>query len=254
MAAKRKTRKVSSALTPEQKRKTFKTESAKPKSTSPVISPNFESSKNETSDTNANSSITNGKPFWKKPVVLILGILIILGVIGYLLRSWFIVAQVNGQPIYRLDYQHQLELQSGSQVLNALIARQLILQEADKKHIVVSQADINNQVNAFQKVLTKQGQSLDQYLAYKNITKQDFYDQVKVQMIIEKLLANNIKVSNAEITDYINQNKDTLQGVNPADLNQEVKQQIQSQKLQDILPTYVQSLQKKAQVVRYVNP
>jgi SurA-like N-terminal domain len=194
------------------------------------------------------------QPFLKKTTIIILLILLLAGFGFYFLRKWLVVAEVNGQPISRLDFNHELEAQSGEQVLNALIAKSLLFQEAGNKHITVSQSEVDNKMKEFQKTLSQQGETLDQYLQTKKMSKDSFLEQIKLQIIIEKLLGKDISVSDKEVNDYIDQNKDMLpQSVKPEEIKAEVKQELISQKIQMKIPTLIQGLQKKAKITREVS-
>lgn len=191
--------------------------------------------------------------FIKKVPILIVIVLILLGLGFYFLRKWLVVAEVNGQPISRMDFTHLLEVQNGDQVLNELIAKTLILQEADRRHITVSQNEVSSRVQAFQKSLAKQSRTLDQYLTVNKKTMADFNDEVKLQIILEKLFSKDIQVTDKEVSDYIDQNKDNIPAtINQNDLKIQVKQQLTNQKLQDKLPGFVQDLQKKAKIQKLI--
>src|SRR5579872_4498934 len=74
----------------------------------------------------------------KPQVTLLIIVVIILAILGYIFRSWFFVATVNGQLITRMELDRQLEQQDGKQVLDSLVTQKLVMQEADAKHITIS--------------------------------------------------------------------------------------------------------------------
>ena len=82
----------------------------------------------------------------RQPRILIGLIIIALVVVGFLLKGLFVAAMVNGQPIFRFTVINELEKQGGSQALSALVNQTLILQEAKKKNIQVTQEEIDNSV------------------------------------------------------------------------------------------------------------
>lgn len=186
----------------------------------------------------------------KKPQVLVPVIaLVILALLVYIFRSWFVVATVNGQILTRATLDKQLEQQYGKEALDALVTKTLVLQEADRQHVSVSQQEVNDSIKQISDTLSKQGQTLDSVLAARGMNKSDLQDQIKLQKIVEKLVGKNVTVSDQEISDYISQNQSSLPtGLSDAQLKEQVKQQLLNQKINDKAQSLVAELQKKAQI------
>ncbi|MDE2589107.1 MAG: SurA N-terminal domain-containing protein, partial [Patescibacteria group bacterium] len=132
----------------------------------------------------------------RKPQVLVPVIaLVILGLLVYIFRSWFVVATVNGQILTRASLDRQLEQQYGKEILDSLITKTLILQEAQNQHVTVSDQEVNDSIKQISDTLSKQGQSLDSVLASRGMSKSDLVDQIKLQKTVEKLVGKNVTVS-----------------------------------------------------------
>ena len=190
----------------------------------------------------------------KNPKVFIPIILVIVAVLLFVLKGFFIAAIVNGQPITRMSLDQTLEKKYGKQELTSAITQTLIMQEASNKNITVTDSEINASVKQITDSLSAQGQTLDSALALRGMTKQDFLDQLKIQKIVEKILGNQLAVSDKEIQDYIDKNKSSLPtGLSDADLKSQVKQQLQQQKLTDKAQAWIAGLQKKAKINYFVN-
>lgn len=190
----------------------------------------------------------------KQPRIFIPLIIIALIIAGFLLKGLFIAALVNGQPISRLSIIAELEKQSGKQALSALISQTLIFQEAKKKNVQVTEKEINDSVKQIEDSLKKQGQNLDAALTAQGMTRQDFLMQLKLRGLVEKLLADRIKVTDKEVTDYIEKNKETL----PTDLKEDeikkgVKEQLKQQKLASESQKWIEGLNKNAKINYFVN-
>ncbi len=185
---------------------------------------------------------------------LILTIVIVVIVLLYYFKGLFIAAVVNGQPISRLSVVEQLEQTKGKQTLNGLVTKALILQEADKRHISVSDKDTDQEISKIQKNVASQGENLDQLLTAQGLTQAEFRDQVKTQKIVEKMFAKDITVSNSEIDQFIKQNQQTLPpGQSQATLREGAKLQIQQKKLSDKFQALIADLKNKAKITYFVN-
>jgi foldase protein PrsA len=190
----------------------------------------------------------------KEPRVFIPLIIIVIAILLVLFKSAFVVAVVNGQPISRAQYNKMLEAQAGKQVMNALVTQKLIEEYAASKNVNVSQSEIDAQVKTIQTQLAQQGQTLDTALAAQGMSKDDFMTQLKLQTLVKKLLADKIKVSDKEISDYIEKNKDSLPtGESDAQIKSQVAQQLQQQKLSQQAQLLVQQLQQKAKINYFVS-
>lgn len=202
----------------------------------------------KTSSSSIEKEISSLKNISKFNVILILAIIIIIGLL-YSFRSVLVAATVNGTPISRISEIKEAEKQSGKQALNVLITKALVSQEAEKRKIVVSQDEIDSEVKKIQSNLEKQGQNLDQLLAAQGMTRNDLTDQIKLQKMVEKMVGQDVKVTDKEINDYIEQNKASIpENMKPDEVKVNVKKQLTQQKLNEKIQTFIESLQKKAKI------
>lgn len=213
----------------------------------PEVSPSVVSS--------SSSTWLTTKKYLRNPRVLVgLAVVIIIVALVYALRGWFIVATVNGQPITRWEFDHQLEQESGKQVLNSLVTQRLIEQYAASKNVSVNQSDIDTTVNQLSKSLQSQGQTLDSALAAQGMSKNDFMEQVRLQKLVQKLLGNSIKVSDKEVSDYIAQNKSSFDPkASQSAMESQARQQLEQQKLSDQAQALVTKLQNQAKITYFAS-
>jgi hypothetical protein len=188
----------------------------------------------------------------KSYFVTALGIIIFAGLV-YLLRNLIVAATVNGQPISRLAVVSELEKQGGKQALDSLITKTLIVQEARRKNVVVSQTDIDAEMKKINDNLAKQGQKLDQVLQLQGMTRDQLVEQIKLQKMIEKMVGNTT-VTDKDVADYIASNKDSL----PQDQDAKaqaanIKTQLQQQKLNEKAQKFLEDLRAKAKINRFVS-
>jgi len=106
----------------------------------------------------------------------------------YLHWGWFVAASVNGEPISRLELIKQLEKQGGQQVIDSLVSKALVYQEAQKKNVQVSEKDIDSEYTKIEEQIKGQGLSMDDALASQGMTKEDLREELKYKLTVEKLL------------------------------------------------------------------
>jgi len=188
----------------------------------------------------------------RKPYLILIIVIIVLGALLYYFRGLFVAAVVNGQPISRLSVIQQAEKQSGKQTLDTLVRDALIEQEAKKEGVTVSDQDVNSQITTLQSNLQKQGQNINDVLATQGMTMDDLRNLIRLDQLVQKMVGKNIKVSNQEVTDYINQNKASLPNESQAQLEKDAKAQLLQQKTNAAVQTWLTNLQNKANIVYFV--
>jgi parvulin-like peptidyl-prolyl isomerase len=189
----------------------------------------------------------------KKSYVALVIVILLLGVGLYYFRGLFVAAVVNGQPISRLEVIHQTEQQSGKATLDTLVRNALIEQEAKKQNVTVSDKEVSDEITKLQNNLKTQGQSMDQVLAAQGMTKDDLTRLIRLDKLVSKMVGKNVKVSDKEVSDYIDKNKDSLPSSDEATLKKQVKAQLTQQKTNDAVRTWLADLQKKANIVYFVS-
>lgn len=193
------------------------------------------------------------EPLEKKHLTIFIILTAVIGLL-FFLRSYFVAVSVNGQPISRLAITSQLEKQGGKQVLDSLVAKTLILQEAKKRGITVADKEANDEIKSIELRITAQGQNLNQLLAFQGMSREDLKEQVIIQKIVEKMFRDEIKVSDKEIDQYVEANKSTLsQSTDSAQIRATAQTQLQQQNLNQKVQSLIAELKKKARIHYFVN-
>lgn len=177
------------------------------------------------------------------PILIIVGLLLL----AVYKKNWFIAATINGSPITNLDLQMRLNQQFRSQTLNQMINEKIILDEANKNNIVVSDLEIGNKISEIE---TSVGgaQALDAMLAQQGQTRESIKQQIKLQLTVEKLYSNEATVSAEEVSTFIEQNKENLRATDSAKQQEEAYNAIKNQKLTQIFSQKFQELKTKAKI------
>ena len=86
------------------------------------------------------------------------------------------------------------------------------------------------------------------------MTKADLNDEVEVQVAVEKMAGTDVTVTAKEIDDFVAANKSQMtEGTTDAQFRDEATAQLKQQKLQTKTQDFINSLQSKAKVLRFVS-
>lgn len=156
-------------------------------------------------------SITREKSFWIKLVA----VLLVAAIIGTILFSTGmlsgkasdkVVARVGGEEISRDELYKLLEEQYGQQVLSYLISEKIIELELKKQNIVVSEEEIQKELQEIVEQYGGQGQ-FDAALASYGYTIDNFKKDIESNLKVEKLLEPEIEITEEEMKAYFETNK-----------------------------------------------
>lgn len=200
----------------------------------------------------SSSSKSSSLPFKKRYVVIVL-VLVLLGIAAYTLKGFIVAALVNGQPITRLQVIQELEKRGGSQTLSSLITETLILQEAKKENVSVSDSEVNQELATIENNIKSQGGTLDDILKQQGMSRSDLLQQVKIQKLVEKMLGKTIKVSSQEVDSYLKDNPTFDQGKSDAQKRKDAQEQVLQSKVGQAFQPWIDKLQKQANIQYFVS-
>lgn len=185
----------------------------------------------------------------KEALVILLVVVLLAGGGVYLFKNQLIVARVNGQSISRLALIRELEKQAGKSVLESLITKTLILQEAKKEKATVSDDEIDQEMKRLEESLVSQGQDLNQALSLQGITQSELREQIRIQKMIEKIVGGEVEVTDQEVEDSFEVNKDSFpEGGDEEGIKTSLRQQLRQQKLSEKIQLWLKALRDDAQV------
>ncbi|MDO8523119.1 MAG: SurA N-terminal domain-containing protein [bacterium] len=188
-----------------------------------------------------------------KKAVIIGVVVVVLGVLVFLYKGLFIAALVNGSPISRFEVLGQLEKTSGKSVLDSLITKKLIEDEAKKKGISVSTDEVKTEISKIEEQVKSQGGTLDAALAQQGMTRADLETQIFVNGKIQKLLADKLNITDDEIAKYITDNKVEIPKGQEQQFKDNIKSQLSQQKLSAEAQTLIASLKAAAKIKYFVS-
>jgi foldase protein PrsA len=183
----------------------------------------------------------------KKTLALL--VIVLLGGTIFYFKDYFVVAVVDGEPISRLSIIERLEKRSGKAMLDSAITEKLIDNETKRQGISVGEDDINAEIQTIEANVVAQGTTLEEALTQQGMTMEDFRQSITLQEKLEKLLDDKIKVSDEEISTYLEKNKDQLPpSQDQGKLREQVAEQLKGQKLNQEGPAYIEELRTKAKI------
>lgn len=184
---------------------------------------------------------------WLYTALIILLLLIIGGVV---FRRQFVVALVNGQPIFRYHFVKALEAQAGKEILDQLVTEQLIKAAAQEKSLTVTPEELDKEVATITESLKSRGMDINEALSQQGLDLNKFKEQITLKLLVTRLAAADITVSDEEVADYMEKNKTSLpQGKDaPENIKELVKEQMLQGKQQESIQTWLTESKNKATI------
>ncbi len=214
---------------------------------------NRHTSKNHT-DSQEKSGYVNLK--FKKPKLLVVVIgsaVILVLVVLFFAKGIFVAATVNGSPISRLSVISELEKRGGKSALDALISEKLIENEAAKKGVAVTDVEVDEEMEKIEAQITAQGSAFEEALAQQGLTEELLKEEIRIQQLMQKLLADKIAVTNEEVEKYITDNKVTLPKGEEQTAREQIMEQLKDQKLNQEAQLFITNFRNSAKIKYYVN-
>ena len=180
-------------------------------------------------------------------ILLIITILISLVIFK---KNLIIVATVNGEPITSIELLSQMNKQFRSQTLNQIIQEKIILQEARKNNISASENEANDKIVEIEAQVGN-AQNLDSLLQQQGQSRYTLREQIKKQLIIQKLYSEDVSITPEELEQFLVQYKANLTATDSASQKSEAEEILKQQKLSQIISQKLQELQQNAKISIY---
>lgn len=197
----------------------------------------------------AHKSLT---PRHKKMIAIAAVIVIPLAALFYF-KSILIAAVVDGSPISRLRIVQELERQGGKDVLDGLIVEQLIANEAREKGATVSEQEVTKELDTIKAGVTDAGGTFEAALAERGFTEESLRKSITTQLIMKKLLADKLTVTDEELNEYITESGIPLPEEGADAMKEQIKAQIADGKFSEEARKLIDELRAKADITYYVN-
>ena len=206
------------------------------------------------------SAVKSPKIVVKLPKKILLTVLILLAVaiMIYFGGKLFFAASVNGRLISRFSVIKSLEKQGGKTTLDTIILKTLINQEAKKRKVDVTEKELDTELLKIESNVTSQGTTLEALLLQQGMTKKDLANEIKLQLLVTKMVSDKVSVTEKEIDDYLTGQKEqfslssTTEEAAPEITKEQAKEAVKQQKLQTEIQTFVADLKAKAKINYFI--
>ena len=139
-------------------------------------------------------------------------------------------------------------------VTNHEARKKLIETELNKQKITATKEEVDAEIEKIKAQVTAQGGTLEMALAQQGMTEEKPREQITVQKKLEKLLADKVAVTEAEIDTYIKDSKATTpKDMKIEDFRKQISEQLKVQKFQQEAQKWVADLTASAKIKYYVN-
>lgn len=184
----------------------------------------------------------------KKKLIIVLGVFC-LALFLFNYKHLFVVALVNNRPITRLALVWELEKQAGQQVLDTLITKSLILQEADRQNIKIEPERIEEKLKEIEEQVKSQGTDLDTLLQEQGQTRKSLGEEIRIQLIAEEILGKDIEVTEAELQNYFEENKEFLgEDASFEEIKEGLREELKQQKTNERITSWLEELRQNAKI------
>lgn len=184
------------------------------------------------------------------------GISLILGlfILYYLYRNEIIaVAFINGQPISITEVVRIYTSPDKENVFDRIISEKLIEYEAKKRKIQVRSEEISAEIARMEKEAIANGKTMAQLLKESDQTARDLEKNVRLRIIIYKILSEDIELSEHEIDKYIKENPELYENFSQEETRIEVRRLLIDAKLQEEYKSWIQDAKASSEIKYIIN-
>lgn len=182
---------------------------------------------------------------------VLIGAVVLLGIAAFVNKGWVVAAVVDGAPLFSWDLNKTLRTRYGQQTLEGMIGEALIAKEAKKSGVTITDEELKSKQK---EILASLGTevNLEDFLKFQGLTEEDFNQQLRVQLMVERLLTKNLTLTDADIDNYIATNRALLTATEPAQLKEEAKKAIIGNVVSEKLQPWFLELRQKAKIMKFL--
>ncbi|MCY8230585.1 foldase protein PrsA [Priestia endophytica] len=151
------------------------------------------------------------KLFKRKVMYIILSVALVALIVcgGWVYSKEKVVASVDGSDITKDDVYNLLADQNGAAAVDTLITEKIIDKEAEKEDIKITAKQVNQELDDLKEQYGGED-AFNQTLEASGVSLSSLKEDIKKNKEIEELLRPSIKITEKEMKEYFNENKDSF--------------------------------------------
>lgn len=192
----------------------------------------------------------------RKYLYAVAAVLVVIGLLFAASRYW-VIAWVDNKPVTKFELYSMLVKNDAGKTTEDLIIQKLLESESSRRKVIIGKAEIESEVK---KVETQQqgAEKLDELLKANGMTRDDFMDRVKRQLLMGKMFGEGVNITEEDVNKYLEENKQQLppevlsrpEGSEAAKLKEGVKEQLKWTKVSENYKAWLDENLKSSRVVR----
>ncbi|OGY10997.1 MAG: hypothetical protein A3A58_03705 [Candidatus Blackburnbacteria bacterium RIFCSPLOWO2_01_FULL_41_27] len=184
--------------------------------------------------------------FFSKQVLIGLGVVLLL-LLVFNKKHWFVPATVNGLPILSPQVIVRLYSDYRSPAVSELIDERIIMAEAKKNNVLPSREEINARMTELEAQVGG-AEALNNLLAQEGTSRTSLERRMSMRLALEKIYSNEATVSAEEIDEFVKTNTAQLTATDSAGQKTEAEKIIKQDKLGAIINQKFAELREKANI------
>lgn len=185
-------------------------------------------------------------PRW---VAIICAVVVLAGIL-YLNKGLIVAGMVNNRPIWRWDVENRMVSRYGKQTVDELVNENLLQAEARKRNVSVTSKDVDEKISQIEKSLAGKV-TLKDALSQQGMTMEELRRQVELQVMVERITDQTVKISDKDIDDFIASNASSFSSSDAGQMREEAKQALLSEKRSSSFQTIFEEIKKNAKIVKF---
>ena len=144
-------------------------------------------------------------------IILVVLALVILGAVALIIFTQYdpTVAVVNGEKIKRSELYELMYMQYGEDILEDIIVERLILQEGRRRGVAVTDEEVDAEINAIIEDYYGGKESRLKFELEIRGTPMDYFrNNVRVNLLLDKLAAEGLEITDKEAREYFEKNRE----------------------------------------------
>lgn len=163
------------------------------------------------------------------------------------------IAFINGQPISFSEILKIFDSNDNENAIDRIIAEKIIEYEAKKRNIKVTSDEISFEIKRIENEAVENGKTLLQLLKESDKTSRDLEKDVRLKIIIYKILSEDIELSEYEIDKFIKNNPDLYKNLSEEETRENVRRLLIDSVLQEKYNTWIKDARATSDIKYIIN-